>query len=76
MADTHSEYFNIGSIVKCTTCFNEEIKGEVLAFDQQVKILTLSILLLKPACRHRPKTSPTFKLINFSFHQIKFFILL
>ena len=46
MADTNNEYFNIGSIVNCKTCFNEEIQGEVLAFDQHVKILTLSILLL------------------------------
>jgi len=35
------ECFTIGSTISCKTCFNEEIKGEVLAFDHQVKILIL-----------------------------------
>lgn len=40
------DYFSIGSIVWCRTCYNTEIEGEVMAFDPQVKILILSILLL------------------------------
>lgn len=44
MADS-SECFNIGSTVSCVTCFDEELQGEVLAFDSHVKLLTLSILL-------------------------------
>ncbi|ROT66860.1 protein LSM12 [Penaeus vannamei] len=40
MADS-SECFNIGSTVSCVTCFDEELQGEVLAFDSHVKLLTL-----------------------------------
>uniref|UniRef100_A0A336MVA8 CSON006466 protein n=1 Tax=Culicoides sonorensis TaxID=179676 RepID=A0A336MVA8_CULSO len=36
-----SECFSIGSTVSCTTCFNQEILGEVMAFDQQTKMLIL-----------------------------------
>ncbi|KAK7072455.1 protein with role in RNA processing [Halocaridina rubra] len=36
-----SECFNIGSLVSCKTCFNEDLQGEVLAFDPNVKLLTL-----------------------------------
>ncbi|KAL0277265.1 UNVERIFIED_CONTAM: hypothetical protein PYX00_004613 [Menopon gallinae] len=36
-----SEYFSIGSIVACKTCFGREIEGEVLAFDPQTKMLIL-----------------------------------
>ncbi|XP_063705655.1 LSM12 homolog A-like [Culicoides brevitarsis] len=36
-----TECFSIGSIVACTTCFNQEIVGEVMAFDQQTKMLIL-----------------------------------
>lgn len=39
-----SEYFGIGSIVVCKTCYNKDIEGEVLAFDPQTKMLILSIL--------------------------------
>lgn len=40
-----SDYFSIGSTVACKTCYNQEIEGEVLAFDPQTKMLILSILL-------------------------------
>lgn len=36
-----SEYFGIGSIVVCKTCYNKDIEGEVLAFDPQTKMLIL-----------------------------------
>lgn len=39
--------FTIGSTVSCTTCFNQNIEGEVLAFDHQTKMLILSILFIK-----------------------------
>lgn len=40
--------FSIGSTVMCTTCFNEEFEGEVLAFDHNTKMLILSILFKPP----------------------------
>ena len=40
------EWFSIGSVVACKTCFNKEVEGEVLAFDPQTKMLILSILLM------------------------------
>lgn len=43
MAESN-ECFNIGSTVNCKTCFNEDLQGEVVAFDPHVKLLTLSIL--------------------------------
>ncbi|XP_030757564.1 LSM12 homolog A-like [Sitophilus oryzae] len=36
-----SDFFSIGSIVWCKTCYNAEIEGEVLAFEPQNKILIL-----------------------------------
>lgn len=36
------EFFTIGSTVSCTTCFDQNIEGEVLAFDQNTKMLILS----------------------------------
>ncbi|CAD7090511.1 unnamed protein product [Hermetia illucens] len=33
--------FSIGSIVACKTCFDQTVEGEVLAFDQQTKMLIL-----------------------------------
>ena len=39
-----NEYFSIGSIVACTTCYNQKIQGEVLAFDIDTKMLAISIL--------------------------------
>lgn len=44
MAGASSDYFSIGSTVACKTCYNQEIEGEVLAFDPQTKMLILSIL--------------------------------
>ena len=35
------EYFNIGSIVSCTTCYNQKLQGEVLAFDVESKMLAI-----------------------------------
>jgi hypothetical protein len=43
MAAQDGEYFNIGSIVSCTTCYNQKIQGEVLAFDEGTKMLAISI---------------------------------
>lgn len=37
-----SECFSIGSIVACTTCFKQNIEGEVVAFDPSTKMLILS----------------------------------
>lgn len=50
MAAESSEVFNIGSSVSCMTCFDEELQGEVLAFDPHVKLLTLSILFWLNIC--------------------------
>lgn len=36
-----SDYFSIGSTVACKTCYNQDIEGEVLAFDPQTKMLIL-----------------------------------
>ncbi|KAL5006427.1 hypothetical protein ScPMuIL_015233 [Solemya velum] len=35
------EYFNIGSIVCCTTCYNQKVQGEVLAYDVETKMLAI-----------------------------------
>lgn len=40
-----SDFFSIGSVVWCRTCYDKDVEGEVLAFDPQTKILILSILL-------------------------------
>jgi len=42
-----SDCFSIGSTVACTTCHKQNIEGEVLAFDQNSKMLILSILFRK-----------------------------
>ncbi|CAH1279324.1 unnamed protein product [Diabrotica balteata] len=39
-----SDFFSLGSIVWCRTCYNKEIEGEVLAFDPQTKILILKCI--------------------------------
>ncbi|MGH0145166.1 UNVERIFIED_CONTAM: hypothetical protein FKN15_004597 [Acipenser sinensis] len=39
------EYFSVGSQVSCLTCLGQRLQGEVVAFDYQSKMLTLSILL-------------------------------
>lgn len=41
MSAVESDCFTIGSIVATKTCYNEEIEGEVLAFDPQTKMLIL-----------------------------------
>ncbi|XP_013193846.1 protein LSM12-like [Amyelois transitella] len=41
MSTVVSDCFTIGSIVATRTCYNEEIEGEVLAFDPQTKMLIL-----------------------------------
>ncbi|XP_059047303.1 LSM12 homolog A [Achroia grisella] len=41
MSTVVSDCFTIGSIVSTKTCYNEEIEGEVLAFDPQSKMLIL-----------------------------------
>lgn len=38
------EYFSVGSHVACLTCLGQRLQGEVVAFDYQTKMLTLSIL--------------------------------
>nr|QBH72786.1 hypothetical protein [Carausius morosus] len=45
-----NECFSLGSTVACKTCFNQEIEGEVLAFDPQTKML----ILKRPASNNRP----------------------
>lgn len=40
------EYFSKGAIVECTTCFDQVVQGEVIAFDQPTKMLVLSILFV------------------------------
>ncbi|MGH0133076.1 UNVERIFIED_CONTAM: hypothetical protein FKN15_045377 [Acipenser sinensis] len=39
------EYFSVGNQVSCLTCLGQRLQGEVVAFDYQSKMLTLSILL-------------------------------
>ncbi|KAJ8706802.1 hypothetical protein PYW07_012880 [Mythimna separata] len=41
MSTVVSDCFTIGSIVATRTCYNENIEGEVLAFDPQTKMLIL-----------------------------------
>ncbi|XP_004922171.1 protein LSM12 homolog A [Bombyx mandarina] len=41
MSAVVSDCFTIGSIVATRTCYNENIEGEVLAFDPQTKMLIL-----------------------------------
>ncbi|KAH8388114.1 hypothetical protein KR093_011812 [Drosophila rubida] len=36
-----NDCFSIGSTVLCTTCFKDEVEGEVLAFDHNTKMLIL-----------------------------------
>ncbi|KAH8286802.1 hypothetical protein KR018_011758, partial [Drosophila ironensis] len=40
-ANAVNDCFTIGSTVVCTTCFNDEVEGEVLAFDHNTKMLIL-----------------------------------
>jgi len=36
-----TEYFQVGSVVACTTCFGQRLQGEVMAFDRQTKMLSI-----------------------------------
>ncbi|CAH1118690.1 unnamed protein product [Phaedon cochleariae] len=36
-----SDFFSLGSVVWCRTCYDKEIEGEVLAFDPPSKVLIL-----------------------------------
>jgi len=36
-----TEYFPVGSVVACTTCFGQRLQGEVMAFDRQTKMLSI-----------------------------------
>jgi hypothetical protein len=56
-----SDYFSIGSTVACKTCYDKEIEGEVLAFDQQTKMLILSILFNVLSPRSGPYNKPTLR---------------
>ncbi|XP_076820541.1 protein LSM12 homolog A-like [Clavelina lepadiformis] len=38
---SNNDYFYPGSTVKCTTCYGDDIQGEVTAFDHDTKILIL-----------------------------------
>lgn len=51
-----SDCFSIGSTVMCKTCYNKEIEGEVVAFDQQTKMLILSILFQVSFANCEPST--------------------
>ncbi|XP_023166919.2 LSM12 homolog A isoform X1 [Drosophila hydei] len=44
-----NDCFSIGSTVICTTCFKEEVEGEVLAFDHNTKML----ILLRTECHSK-----------------------
>lgn len=45
------EYFSVGNHVSCLTCLGQRLQGEVVAFDYQTKMLTLSILFAPfPGC--------------------------
>ncbi|XP_014676510.1 PREDICTED: protein LSM12 homolog [Priapulus caudatus] len=41
MSADSNEYFSIGSEVKCTTCYGQEMQGQVMAYDLQTKLLAL-----------------------------------
>ncbi|KAL1117835.1 hypothetical protein AAG570_004150 [Ranatra chinensis] len=55
------DWFTIGSVVACKTCYNKVIEGEVLAFDPQTKMLILKC----PASSGRPAFNDVF-VVNLS----------
>ena len=59
------EYFSIGSIVACTTCYQQKIQGEVVAFDEGTKMLAISILEIVKT----PSTGPPFVMYDFGSHE-------
>lgn len=62
MAAQDGEYFNIGSIVSCTTCYNQKIQGEVLAFDEGTKMLAI-----KSTAASGKRDVHDIKMVNLSF---------
>ncbi|XP_064613779.1 protein LSM12-like [Liolophura sinensis] len=56
------EYFSIGSTVSCITCYNQNIRGEVLAFDHGSKMLAI-----KSAAASGKQNSHDIKLVNLNF---------
>ncbi|KAF6210710.1 hypothetical protein GE061_013817 [Apolygus lucorum] len=56
-----SDYFAIGSIVACKTCYNTIVEGEVQAFDPQTKMLILKC----PASNGRPTQNDVY-ILNLS----------
>eukprot|EP00095_Tigriopus_kingsejongensis_P010164 maker-scaffold202_size261857-snap-gene-0.17 protein:Tk10164 transcript:maker-scaffold202_size261857-snap-gene-0.17-mRNA-1 annotation:"protein lsm12 homolog" len=55
-------HFNPGARVKCTTCFQDEFEGEVMAFD-----LNSRMLVLKMAASHRPSSHHDVQMLNLKF---------
>ena len=41
-----NEYFKVGAIIACSTCYQQKFQGEVMAFDLGTKNLIISILLV------------------------------
>lgn len=62
MAAQDGEYFNIGSIVSCTTCYNQKIQGEVLAFDEGTKMLAI-----KSSAASGKRDVHDIRMVNLSF---------
>lgn len=62
MAAQDGEYFNIGSIVSCTTCYNQKIQGEVLAFDEGTKMLAI-----KSSAASGKREVHDIRMVNLSF---------
>jgi len=57
-----NEYFSIGSIVACTTCYQQKIQGEVLAFDLPTKMLAIK----SPASNGKHSVNDV-KFVNLSY---------
>lgn len=36
-----TEYFQVGCVIACTTCFGQRLQGEVMAFDRQTKMISI-----------------------------------
>ena len=37
-------YFTPGMIISCTTCFEQKIEGEVIGYDYEENLISISIL--------------------------------
>ncbi|KAL7630708.1 UNVERIFIED_CONTAM: hypothetical protein RMT77_019082 [Armadillidium vulgare] len=57
-----NDCFNVGSIVSCKTCFNEDVQGEVLAYDP-----TINTILLKTTSTSGKPTSCDVIFVNLKF---------